>query len=264
MKGQQSSRVLETLVARLKSQLTSKDKRIGQLKDAIRDLEKKLGDSFTQRSDASADAASTTSERAVVKAGVENKAAVLGAKLKRTQDALVRYEQKEMEWMDEKRGFLAEKRAAQRRDGEKAVSSSTPRPSSVRAVVSVGGNGDDNTNALKEASTALSVERERCVDLSNRVKVLTAHNGRLDRALKALKEEEADAKVRICVSPNPASLFACTTLTLFFCNRRRCARDAPGLRGTKTKTTATAEVARRRNPVPKLDATRRCRGGKKA
>ena len=86
LKGQQSSRVLETLVARLKSQLTSKDKRIGQLKDAIRDLEKKLGDSFTQRSDASADAASTTSERAVVKAGVENKAAVLGAKLKRTQD----------------------------------------------------------------------------------------------------------------------------------------------------------------------------------
>ena len=95
LKGQQSSRVLETLVARLKSQLTSKDKRIGQLKDAIRDLEKKLGDSFTQRSDASADAASTTSERAVVKAGVENKAAVLGAKLKRTRDALVRASEEE-------------------------------------------------------------------------------------------------------------------------------------------------------------------------
>ena len=40
--------MLETLVSRLKTQLSSKEKRIAQLKDAVRELEKKLGDALTR------------------------------------------------------------------------------------------------------------------------------------------------------------------------------------------------------------------------
>lgn len=184
VKGSQSSRVLETLVARLKSQLASKDKRIQQLKDSIRELEKKLGDAYTQSSDVSSKAASTVSERAVVKAGVENKATVLAAKLKRTQDALSRYEQKEQDWAEEKRAFLSEKRAAQRNS-----SSVTSRPLSSRAVAS-----PRDTVEAEEHMAQLLVERERCDELENRVKVLTAQNGKLDWLLKAKKEEEQNEK----------------------------------------------------------------------
>ena len=81
----QSAKVLETLVSRLKTQLSSKEKRIAQLKDAVRELEKKLGDALTRSADVAARAAGTVSERAASRSGEENRAAVLAEKLRRAR-----------------------------------------------------------------------------------------------------------------------------------------------------------------------------------
>ena len=122
----QSAKVLETLVSRLKTQLSSKEKRIAQLKDAVRELEKKLGDALTRSADVAARAAGTVSERAASRAGEENKNAVLAEKLRRAQDALARLEARERDWNEEKRALLQEKRAARRRESAGSLGSSRP------------------------------------------------------------------------------------------------------------------------------------------
>ena len=195
----QSAKVLETLVSRLKTQLSSKEKRIAQLKDAVRELEKKLGDALTRSADVAARAAGTVSERAASRAGEENKTAVLAEKLRRAQDALARLEARERDWNEEKRALLQEKRAARRRESAesaKALGSSRPEaarePRGSRAPPRglAGGVAISHDDADAHAAAALAVARERAEELENRVKALTARNAKLDRMLRAEREAE--------------------------------------------------------------------------
>jgi len=195
----QSAKVLETLVSRLKTQLSSKEKRIAQLKDAVRELEKKLGDALTRSADVAARAAGTVSERAASRAGEENKTAVLAEKLRRAQDALARLEARERDWNEEKRALLQEKRAARRRESAesaKALGSSRPEaarePRGSRAPPRglAGFSLASPDDADAHAAAALAVARERAEELENRVKALTARNAKLDRMLRAEREAE--------------------------------------------------------------------------
>jgi len=191
----QSAKVLETLVSRLKTQLSSKEKRIAQLKDAVRELEKKLGDALTRSADVAARAAGTVSERAASRAGEENKTAVLAEKLRRAQDALARLEARERDWNEEKRALLQEKRAARRRESAGSLGSSRPEaarePRGSRAPPrGLAGGVASPDDADAHAAAALAVARERAEELENRVKALTARNAKLDRLLRAEREAE--------------------------------------------------------------------------
>ena len=191
----QSAKVLETLVSRLKTQLSSKEKRIAQLKDAVRELEKKLGDALTRSADVAARAAGTVSERAASRAGEENKAAVLAEKLRRAQDALARLEARERDWNEEKRALLQEKRAARRRESAGSLGSSRPEAAreqrgSRAPPRGLAGGVASPDDADAHAAAALAVARERAEELENRVKALTARNAKLDRLLRAEREAE--------------------------------------------------------------------------
>ena len=193
----QSTKVLETLVSRLKTQLSSKEKRIAQLKDAVRELEKKLGDALTRSADVAARAAGTVSERAASRAGEENKNAVLAEKLRRAQDALARLEARERDWNEEKRALLQEKRAARRRESAPPPSLGSSRPEAAREQRGsrapprgLAGGVASPDDADAHAAAALAVARERAEELENRVKALTARNAKLDRLLRAEREAE--------------------------------------------------------------------------
>ena len=191
----QSAKVLETLVSRLKTQLSSKEKRIAQLKDAVRELEKKLGDALTRSADVAARAAGTVSERAASRAGEENKNAVLAEKLRRAQDALARLEARERDWNEEKRALLQEKRAARRRESAGSLGSSRPEAAreqrgSRAPPRGLAGGVASPDDADAHAAAALAVARERAEELENRVKALTARNAKLDRLLRAEREAE--------------------------------------------------------------------------
>ena len=193
----QSTKVLETLVSRLKTQLSSKEKRIAQLKDAVRELEKKLGDALTRSADVAARAAGTVSERAASRAGEENKNAVLAEKLRRAQDALARLEARERDWNEEKRALLQEKRAARRRESAPPPSLGSSRPEAAREPRGsrapprgLAGGVASPDDADAHAAAALAVARERAEELENRVKALTARNAKLDRLLRAEREAE--------------------------------------------------------------------------
>ena len=191
----QSTKVLETLVSRLKTQLSSKEKRIAQLKDAVRELEKKLGDALTRSADVAARAAGTVSERAASRAGEENKNAVLAEKLRRAQDALARLEARERDWNEEKRALLQEKRAARRRESAGSLGSSRPEAAreqrgSRAPPRGLAGGVASPDDADAHAAAALAVARERAEELENRVKALTARNAKLDRLLRAEREAE--------------------------------------------------------------------------
>jgi DNA repair exonuclease SbcCD ATPase subunit len=183
-----SAKVLETLVSRLKTQLASKEKRIAQLKDAVRELEKKLGDALTRSADVAARAAGTVSERVAARAGDDNRAAVLAEKLRRAQDALARLEARERDWNEEKRALLKEKREKRREPSRR--DSAVASRASPRVVVADGAASPDAD--ARAAAKELAAEREKTEELENRVKALTARNGKLDRLLRAERDAARD------------------------------------------------------------------------
>jgi centrosomal protein CEP290 len=182
-----SAKVLETLVSRLKTQLASKEKRIAQLKDAVRELEKKLGDALTRSADVAARAAGTVSERVAARAGDDNRAAVLAEKLRRAQDALARLEARERDWNEEKRALLKEKREKRREPSRR--DSAVASRASPRVVADGAASPDADARA---AAKELAAEREKTEELENRVKALTARNGKLDRLLRAERDAARD------------------------------------------------------------------------
>ena len=89
-KSKGPSRVVETLVSRLKAQMAEKDKRLAQLKEAIKTLEKKLVEAM--QSHASRTIRSSDASRAELEhgRGADDRAQKLAAKLKKTQDELAK------------------------------------------------------------------------------------------------------------------------------------------------------------------------------
>ena len=109
----QNTRILETLVARLKTQMSQKDKRLAQLKEAIKELEKKLVDAMQKAAEASARGAEARSgENAAVRSAGDSRATVLAAKLKKTQDELQKAKQREERWEEERELLVRESRSA--------------------------------------------------------------------------------------------------------------------------------------------------------
>ena len=109
----QNTRILETLVARLKTQMSQKDKRLAQLKEAIKELEKKLVDAMQKAAEASARGAEARSgENAAVRSAGDSRATVLAAKLKKTQDELQKAKQREERWEEERERLVRESRSA--------------------------------------------------------------------------------------------------------------------------------------------------------
>ena len=89
-KSKGPSRVVETLVSRLKAQMAEKDKRLAQLKEAIKTLEKKLVEAMqtsAPRTIRSSDASRAELEHG---RGADDRAQKLAAKLKKTQDDLAK------------------------------------------------------------------------------------------------------------------------------------------------------------------------------
>ena len=84
------SRVVETLVSRLKAQMAEKDKRLAQLKEAIKTLEKGLVEAM--QSHASRTIGSSDASRAELEhgRGADDRAQKLAAKLKKAQDELAK------------------------------------------------------------------------------------------------------------------------------------------------------------------------------
>ena len=242
----QSAKVLETLVSRLKTQLSSKEKRIAQLKDAVRELEKKLGDALTRSADVAARAAGTVSERAASRAGEENKNAVLAEKLRRAQDALARLEARERDWNEEKRALLQEKRAARRRESAGSPGRATGRranPGSRAPPRGLAGGVASPDDADAHAAAALVVARERAEELENRVKA----------------PPRATPSSTGCSAPS-ARLSG---------TRRRSKRAGPTLtrvriaRRWRTNPMRTTKTKPSRTPAPRHAARRRSRAGRR-
>ena len=159
------SRVVETLVSRLKAQMAEKDKRLVQLKEAIKTLEKKLVEAM--QTAASRTIRSSDASRAELDAGrgADDRAQKLAAKLKKTQDDLAKARE---------RAEIAEADLKLRVQGGTRTSSVFQAPST---------RGDHSREDAEAAKTA----NERADELEKRVKVLTAQNAKLNRMLDGEK-----------------------------------------------------------------------------
>jgi centrosomal protein CEP290 len=159
------SRVVETLVSRLKAQMAEKDKRLVQLKEAIKTLEKKLVEAM--QTAASRTIRSSDASRAELESGrgADDRAQKLAAKLKKTQDDLAKARE---------RAEIAEADLKLRVQGGTRTSSVFQAPST---------RGDHSREDAEAAKTA----NERADELEKRVKVLTAQNAKLNRMLDGEK-----------------------------------------------------------------------------
>ena len=159
------SRVVETLVSRLKAQMAEKDKRLVQLKEAIKTLEKKLVEAM--QTAASRTIRSSDASRAELDAGrgADDRAQKLAAKLKKTQDDLAKARE---------RAEIAEADLKLRVQGGTRTSSVFQAPRT---------RGDHSREDAEAAKTA----NERADELEKRVKVLTAQNAKLNRMLDGEK-----------------------------------------------------------------------------
>ena len=158
-KSKGPSRVVETLVSRLKAQMAEKDKRLAQLKEAIKTLEKKLVEAM--QSHASRTIRSSDASRAELEhgRGADDRAQKLAAKLKKTQDELAKARER-AEVAEADLRLRSSTRAA-------AAGASSVAQSFVR--------GDHS----REDAEAAKAANEHADELEKRVKVLTAQNAKL-------------------------------------------------------------------------------------
>ena len=165
-KSKGPSRVVETLVSRLKAQMAEKDKRLAQLKEAIKTLEKKLVEAMqtaASRTIRSSDASRVELEHG---RGADDRAQKLAAKLKKTQDDLAKARE---------RAEVAEADLRLRSSSTRAAPPGMGPSSVVR--------GDHS----REDAEAAKAANERADELEKRVKVLTAQNAKLNRLLDGEK-----------------------------------------------------------------------------
>lgn len=164
-KSKGPSRVVETLVSRLKAQMAEKDKRLAQLKEAIKTLEKKLVEAMqtaASRTIRSSDASRAELEHG---RGADDRAQKLAAKLKKTQDEL----------------------AKARERAEVAEADLRLRSSSTRAAPGMSSSSVVRGDHSREDAEAAKAANERADELEKRVKVLTAQNAKLNRLLDGEK-----------------------------------------------------------------------------
>ena len=165
-KSKGPSRVVETLVSRLKAQMAEKDKRLAQLKEAIKTLEKKLVEAM--QSHASRTIRSSDASRAELEhgRGADDRAQKLAAKLKKAQDELAKARER-----------------AEVAEADLRLRSSSTRAAAAGASSSVVVRGDHS----REDAEAAKAANERADELEKRVKVLTAQNAKLNRLLDGEK-----------------------------------------------------------------------------
>jgi centrosomal protein CEP290 len=114
------SRVLETLAARLKTQLLQKDKRLGQLKEAIKELEKKLVVAMQKAADDAIQSAKIHSSEIDKAEDARAGGSTMAAKLKRVLEELQRAKEREALWGEE-RSRLAHESRASTEDAQRAA-----------------------------------------------------------------------------------------------------------------------------------------------
>ena len=208
------SRVLETLVARLKTQLAQKDKRLAQLKEAIRELEKKLVEAMQKQADGSiARADQRMTEVDQFKAeGADKRASTLAAQLKRAREELATAKEREALWAEERARLAAEARAARetaakaareaavaRSAAERTRAQSSSRAAAVAVADRAADRRDDDgvdgevierlSRQTADAAANAAAERERAEELEKRVAVLKTQNEKLNKLLRAEREE---------------------------------------------------------------------------
>lgn len=211
------SRVLETLVARLKTQLSQKDKRLGQLKEAIKELEKKLVEAMQKAADnvmRGADMRMGENDHHKVEEATQ-RASTMAGKLTKALEELQRAKEREALWGEERSRLAHEARSAQehahraaleaqrgrleatvaRASADRssmsaaAVQSSADRPPGG-VVVGAADTGEtaDVLSALgrstERATASAQAERERAEQLEKRLQVLQAQNAKLNRLLQ--------------------------------------------------------------------------------
>ena len=193
----QNTRILETLVARLKTQMSQKDKRLAQLKEAIKELEKKLVDAMQKAAEASARGAEARSgENAAVRSAGDSRATVLAAKLKKTQDELQKAKQREERWEEERERLVRESRSATDAAVRSSAAARRETAAARRSAVAAADDADSlrASAAHDDRAERLADANQKCDELENRVKVLLAQNAKLNRLLRAEQSEAALAK----------------------------------------------------------------------
>ena len=160
------SRVVETLVSRLKAQMAEKDKRLVQLKEAIKTLEKKLVEAMqtaASRTIRSSDASRAELESGRGRRRQSAKSSPRSSRRPRTTSPRLG-----------ERAEIAEADLKLRVQGGTRTSSVFQAPST---------RGDHSREDAEAAKTA----NERADELEKRVKVLTAQNAKLNRMLDGEK-----------------------------------------------------------------------------
>ena len=126
---------------------------------------------------------------------------MLAEKLRRAQDALARLEARERDWNEEKLALLKEKREKRREPRLGRDSAAASRAKMSPRVVADGAASPDAD--ARAAAKELAAEREKTEELENRVKALTARNGKLDRLLRAERDAARD-EAALSLTPSRA------------------------------------------------------------